>query len=960
MQEHEIQRNPGMPPAPVESGEGSMMLADAGVCALFAASGAAALVYQVVWTRMMILVFGSTSLAVSSILTAFMAGLAAGSYAAGRKAGLIRRPLLAYGAIEICIGLTALSVPLLVPAVGILQKAVWDAFHPPFLIQSVVRFVLACALLLMPTALMGATLPVLARRYAGRGGRQGFRLGILYAANTSGAVAGAALSGFVLLPALGVEATVRAAAAASIAVGVAAAVLGARRAGRQAPAVAASDSGGARRGAPEPASPVRLPFPVPYGLAAAVFASGFASMTLEVVWSRILGLLVGSSVYAFSMVLAIFLSGLAARAAALLKTRLGERPARLLVPAFAVASLAVFASMLAIGELPRLFLKWAKRPGIETPRGLMEEFIVSKGWATPEQIGEAVAAADSDEFREPSEPALSVADALRQAGVIGESQQRDAGIHVKRVSAGRTYNRFLAGQVIMAFAVLFAPVFFMGMVFPLALASAAGGAAGPAAGAGRLYAWNTLGCIIGSFSGGFVLVPLVGAAASVSLMAALYMAFVFAAAAKAARSGPSPASVGAAIAAALACAALPLLSPKWDGLVMSCGIYQYAFRDRIPDGSRESFDREFVAGNRLLFYKDGLTTTVTVVEEKSGNVFMATNGKTDASSRADLSTQVLLGQIPMALAPCRDDVCIIGYASGVTVGSVLTHPVRRAVAVEIEPAVVEASRFFDGVNGRPLDDPRLMVATDDGRIYLALSGRKFDVIVSEPSNPWMTIASNLFTGEFFRIGKERLKPKGLFCQWIQLYCLDTVNLRSLIATFKSVFGHVSIFYTKEMVDMLLIGSDERVFLDAAEIRRRVEEKEVASDLDRVGVSSAADLLSRFIIGPDEVAAFSAGANLNTDDNALVEFSSPKTLFTSFHVEIQQMMIEASAGISKYMKDSGEDARARAGFLAEIAESAMSQSDSLEGLARRFAQDSADLDPQGRGKLILDALSSGEN
>jgi spermidine synthase len=931
----------------------------------FLVSGSAGLVYEVVWTRMMILVFGSTSFAISTILTAFMGGLALGSRWYGHRADSLSRPLRTYGFLEIGIGLFALAVPLLGDLTGLIQKGVWDAFHPSFFPLSLVRFVLALGVFLIPTALMGATLPVLARFLVRDLSRTGFRVGMLYAVNTAGAVVGAGIAGFVLLPAMGMKTTVALAATANFVVGGLALLLSTRD----------KSPHTAHQGVPDedPKTPAPQDGGLPVVLAGAetkrerwfappdvtlfvVFASGFGAMALQVVWNRVMGLLIGSSVYAFTIVLVSFLAGLAlgtAVAAAAVRNRLRGNPAPWLVGVLGAVAVSVFLSSAAFQGLPYLFLRWAKQPGLTVPADTLKRFVLEEGWATPAQVDAAVSAAEEDSFSA-GESRLSLVDVLKAQGVLTEKQQRQAGIRLKEMSARNLYGRYVAMQFGMAFLVLLLPTFFMGAVFPLALQLRSSAEKGAGAATGRLYAVNTFGAILGSFAGGFLLLPFFGVADTLWLGMVFYMALAALLAASRCRRTLSPrwAVVAVCVVAALG---LPLVAPKWDALVMSCGIYRYAFRDRIPDGTRASFDAEFVEGNRLLFYRDGMTTTVTVVREKSGNVFMATNGKTDASTKGDIATQVLLGQIPMILAPCRDKVCVIGFASGVTAGSVLLHPVTEAVAVEIEPAVVEASHFFDEINGRPLDDPRFTLVNADGRNYLALTDRSFDVIISEPSNPWMTVASNLFTREFFKIGRRRLADRGIFCQWIQLYCLGVEDLRCLIATFDEVFEHTAVFFTKEMVDMLLVGSPQGLRFDVSEIRRRVADEKVAQDLDRVGVYGAPSLLAHFIIGPEEVTRFSLGATLNTDDNARIEFSSPSTLFTSFHVEIQQMMIESSGGLAPYLRGHGSDAREQASFLAAVAEAAMVQSDSLEGLARRFAQDSVDLDPEGEGRALLDAL-----
>ena len=191
--------------------------------------------------------------------------------------------------------------------------------------------------------------------------------------------------------------------------------------------------------------------------------------------------------------------------------------------------------------------------------------------------------------------------------------------------------------------------------------------------------------------------------------------------------------------------------------------------------------------------------------KSSENIYLKVNGKVEASTVGDMPTQVLLGQIPMLLSGSREDVLVIGLGSGITVGSVSTHPARRITVAELEPAVVEASRLFAHVNFHVLKDPRVQVITYDARNYLLVTPAKYDVIISEPSNPWMAGVSNLFTREFFLLGSRRLKPAGIFCQWLQLYKISPENLKSILATFHQVYPNLLVFEV-ENYDLIILGS----------------------------------------------------------------------------------------------------------------------------------------------------------
>jgi spermidine synthase len=245
-------------------------------------------------------------------------------------------------------------------------------------------------------------------------------------------------------------------------------------------------------------------------------------------------------------------------------------------------------------------------------------------------------------------------------------------------------------------------------------------------------------------------------------------------------------------------------------------------------------------------------------------------------------------------------VLVIGLGSGVTVGSVGTSPAKRITVVELEPAVVEASKHFSHVNYQILKDPRVRVMIYDARNYLLVTPEKFDVIISEPSNPWMAGVSNLFTREFFIIGSQRLKPEGIFCQWLQLYKIAPDNLRSILQTFHRIFPHLLVFQSSKY-DLLMLGSFEPLSIDLGKLRARLAQPRVKADLGRIRVKSVQDILAHFVFGTREVSAFVQDAVLNTDDNALLEFSAPRTLYIDTSEANFKELSQYSRGATKYFR-----------------------------------------------------------
>ncbi len=768
----------------------------AGIYLLFFISGATSLVYEVLWLRELILVLGSTLFATSAVLTAFMGGLALGSLSAGRWIDRASSaPLRIYGLLEIGIGAYALAVPFLFRLLTPVYAALWSAGgENSFVLFSLAKTAVILVVLLPPTFLMGASLPVLARQIAGDPDRVGGEVGALYATNTFGAMAGTFLAGVVAIPALGVRHTLWTTALVNVIVGACALALARRFA-------APADS---PRAAAREAAPARGRT----RLALALFAvSGFAAMLLEVAWTRGLALVVGSSVYAFSLMLLAFLTGLAAGSAtfsAWLRKRPDLDPGALVAGLLGASGILAYATAFLFQGMPKLF-------------------------------------AD-----------------IYFGGGLGP-------------------NAWLAVQFLIGFAVMFPATFALGGIFPSVLQLHARGLDRVGSSVGSVYAANTVGTIVGSATAGFAVVPLLGVR---NTLLAVALAEVLLGLVAALWLKPDGARTRWALVFPLVAAAatIPWVRPQWDTLIMNSGVYLNVV-DLPEDSNGDEFVRLVAANNRVVFVKEGLTASVMVAEQPAvNNRFLAVNGKVEASTAGDMETQLMCAHLPLILHPAPRDVLVIGLASGITSGAVATHPVRSIRVVEIEAAMIPAARRFDSVNGGVLDDPRLTLTINDARNELTFSSRRYDVVVSEPSNPWMTVASNLFTEEFFRLARERLNPSGIFSQWIQTYGLATEDLRSIVAAFHAAFPNTMLFETFEGTDLLLLGSDAPIVLDLERMGRRMSELRVWADLGRVRVRRPADVLPLFRLGTAEVTRLVAGAPRNTDDNARVEFSAPKSLY----------------------------------------------------------------------------------
>ena len=762
---------------------------------LFVASGATSLVYETLWERQLHLVFGTSQVAVYTVLAAFMCGLALGGFAAARVVYRVKRPLRAYAILEGCIGVYAVLFPFLLGTLEPVYTGFWTAFTPSVTVFAVFQFFVLGLALLPPTMCMGATLPLLVRFAAEGEASAGSSVGRLYGANTIGAVVGVGAAGFLLLPSLGLSTTTVVAATCNVMLCVGALLLDSR-VGEMVPG--------------KPPARERMQGGA-LTLCGIAMLAGLSSLICEVSWFRLMVLILGGSAYAFSIMLLSFLTGigLGSWAGGRLADRAWERGPAAVLKALAAAQAGIavltWLVMFTFNELPYTFV-W-----------LYDQIDPHLQWLWPMKL-------------------------------------------------------------LLAMAVMVPPALLMGATFPL-LVRALTKVEKLGESTGRLYGWNTVGAILGASVGGLVLLPWLQVsrtllvAISLNLLAAL-LALRLASA----RRPSAGVQAGWGVAWVAVVALLLWKPPPWEPLLMTAGMYKYVSDLDPEERTRQGVLDFAVTPYELLYYKEGLSSVVTVAKSRtSSNIWLANNGKVDASTSVDMPTQVLVAHLPYAFKPKPDNVLVIGLASGVTAGSVALHEAPSHIdVVELEPAIVEASHIFDEYNSRPLEDPRVVLHTNDGRNHVTLAEPgTYDLVISEPSNPWLTGVSNLFTREFFELGKSRLAEGGVWGQWVQMYGMDTEDLRSLIATFLDVYAHVVLFSTIEDADLVLVGSDAPLEASVSEFAEMLrDEAAVAYDLRLIDCGEPEDLLARLQLDRARLEEFATGAELNTDDNMRIEYSAP--------------------------------------------------------------------------------------
>ncbi|MGE3844896.1 MAG: hypothetical protein AB7I50_25305, partial [Vicinamibacterales bacterium] len=475
--------------------------------------------------------------------------------------------------------------------------------------------------------------------------------------------------------------------------------------------------------------------------------------------------------------------------------------------------------------------------------------------------------------RRTARPSLALCIVLALTAIAGLASMRALGTDLPRrvvlqLASMPLTSGTLLGRHIAQVALLFLPVSVgLGFAFPLALAHVAGDPGRVPRRLGLVFGINTLAAVAGSVAAGFVLIPGLGLQRTLAMSSAL---LATAGGVALWRSTASRLVWGAGTGLLLGVGTAGWFLPSWDKALLASGVYKPAAS--TPDGL--DIDRALRAGE-LLFFKDGAASTV-AVKRLTGAVSLSIDGKVDASTSGDMVTQRALAHLPLLLHPNPKSALIIGLGSGVTLGSALVHPVERADVVEISPEVVEASAFFGEFNHLPFTDSRSRLILGDGRLHLKLTRSTYDVIVSEPSNPWMSGVAALFTREFFESARARLAPGGVICQWAHAYDISTADLRSIVATFLAVFPHGTLWLLGES-DILLVASDAPLDTRLAELAKTWPRPGVAADLAQVGVTSPFELLSLYGGGPRELARFANGAPQQTDDGMELEFSGPRSL-----------------------------------------------------------------------------------
>ncbi|MFC1500540.1 fused MFS/spermidine synthase [Candidatus Zixiibacteriota bacterium] len=449
---------------------------------------------------------------------------------------------------------------------------------------------------------------------------------------------------------------------------------------------------------------------------------------------------------------------------------------------------------------------------------------------------------------------------------------------IARSEAGYPFHEIL--KYLFCLAIMLPPTLASGAVLPFASDVASRLSCQIGRPVGRVFAMNTVGTIFGALMGGLLLLPLLGIRLTLHVGIGINIAFGLWVLSR------NPTVPRQTLRAAYAGGILLLLGlfvlPAWNLSAYASGV----FRDRTQSGEVQEQYLNSIRNMDVLFYEEDVNGTVAVLGQ-GDHVTLVVNGKADASNHLhDQLTQTMIAAIPAMMVPDAERALIVGLGSGQTAGHLLRYPVKEVEVVEISPGVVEASRFFHEINGEPLADERVELIMQDAKTYLLTRPEnKYNLILSEPSNPWIAGIGGLFTLEYFQTLKERLEPGGVVAQWIHVYEMSDETLNSVLITFSEIFPYVSL-WGMSTTDLLLVGSAQPIDWDFDAASKAFDIPGVRSDLQQLAVNDLFGLLAHQIMSPVRLAEFVVlGGRLNLDEFPWLEYQAPKAFYLNEKAEL---------------------------------------------------------------------------
>ncbi|MDQ1337737.1 MAG: hypothetical protein QG617_704, partial [Campylobacterota bacterium] len=706
-------------------------------------SGASALIYQVLWVRLLGLSIGSTTISISIVLAVFFLGLGVGSYFAGSIIKRFKNALKIYLFAEAGIALSAI---VLLPI--LLNLDYYLSLLPIVEAGLGLKFFVVTLLLFVPTFLIGTTFPLLVGVAINNKKEIGSELAHFYAFNSAGAVIGALCSAILFIPYFGLDGTSYIAASLNIFIVLSGFVLY--------KAINSSNNT-----ILESSLNTQESKDVNNKALVVLFVTGLSAMATEIGWMKFLIVYTGNTIYGFSLILSMFIAGVTIGSfMAKSRTLSNINPEKFLFFGLILLGVALFGARAGLGVFPEIY----------------------------EQLN---------------------------------SWQVDAFVY--------RWSKYLA-----MFLILLPSTLLFGLLFPIALKYYSSNIATLHSYVGRAYAVNIVAGIIGSIIAGFWIIPYFSTDILLTAMAlpVLLSSFVFV-------------------------KNIKTTSILAGFLVIFIGLSNYLahidYRAMVNIVQQRDFKTHSYSPKSTIHYlKEGQTGIIGLYSYDDNPCIMRlfNNGMNESwvdicNGNNLLLSEFLLGEIPLFLNPSAKKAFVIGYGGGITVKALGMSELESIDAVELEPAVLDAMRtLYD--NRLPTDnDKRVSVTINDARNTLLMSKESYDIIVSQPSHPWLSGASNIMNRDFFEIVKSRLSQNGINGQWVPLFKIDVATLRSIIKAYTDTFTYVVSFVNVGTRDFLMFGSNKPIIIDYETMQKQMNHRDARRVFESHNIKEPEDLMGYF-------------------------------------------------------------------------------------------------------------------
>ncbi|MCF6309314.1 MAG: fused MFS/spermidine synthase [Sulfurimonas sp.] len=767
-------------------------------------SGSSALIYQVLWVRLLSLSIGSTSVSISTVLAAFFLGLGLGSYFAGHILKRFKNTFKIYLAVEMGIALSAI---LLLPI--LLNLDYYISLLPIVEMGLGLKFFVVILLLLVPTFLIGTTFPLLMSIAIAHENEIGTKLAHFYAFNTTGAVAGVLFSGFILIPHFGLDGTMYIAASLNMFIVLIGFVLyNSLNISTNTLLISSPD--------------IQEPKKLNNKALIVLFVTGLSAMATEVGWMKFLIVYTGNTIYGFSLILAMFLMGIT------------------------------------IGSL---IVKFKKIYYFNTQKILFFGLILLSIALLGARVGLGM-------FPE----------------IYGQLNTLDVDPFVYRWS-----------KYFVMFLLLLPATALFGVLFPIALKFYSPNITTLHSHIGKAYAVNIIAGIFGSIIAGFWIIPYF----STDILLTAVALFVL-------------------LSSFLFINDIKIMNATfhWSIFVIvfifsSSHLAHIDYRSMINIVLQRHAKGDSVEFKSTIHYiKEGQTGVISTqsYDNYPCVIYLLNNGLSeswvDICNENDLLlNEFLLGEIPLLLNPHAKKAFVVGYGGGTTVKALAMNELDIIDVVELEPAILNAVKtLYD--DKLPTDgDERVHITINDARNSLLMSNNTYDIIVSQPSHPWLSGASNIMNKDFFEIVKSRLSKGGINAQWVPLFKIDVATLKSIIKAYTDTFEYVVSFANISTIDFLMFGSNQPIIFDYEIIKRQMQNPQIKSIFQQRNIHNPNDLMQYFALSRDQLVKISSSAQPATDSNLLAE------TFNSRYHDIKGNSIDTlgflkshfSHDIDKYLK-----------------------------------------------------------